>query len=245
MRKKHWLIGLLGVAALVLGLGSATVLAQESEGETSPLSIFARMANILGLDEQDVQDAYEQARQEMLNEQFEERIGQQLDALVESGRITQEQADELRAWYAERPESFWLAGGKSKGWDRSFRHSGRGYSAKSMFGMAPAMVEERLTEHLAALVEDGTLTQEQADQLREQYGAHLQQFQKRGFDRGRGFMWQRSRGPSLERGYFFMRSYPSIKDGTAPATPATAPDDAAAPTATPDDPATPTPEPDA
>ena len=248
MRKKHWLFGLLGVMALVLGLGSATVLAQESDGETSRLGIFARMANILGLDEQDVQDAYEQARQELRDEQFEEMVGQQLDALVESGRITQEQADELRAWYAERPDSFWLASGKDKIRGHSHRFSSRGYASKSMMGATPAMIEEQLTAYLAALVEDGTITQEQADQLREQYGAHLQQFQNRGFDQGRGFMWQRSRGPSQHRGYFFFRSFPPVEENTVPAAPTTTPDDATPTpddaTPTPDD-ATPTPEPDA
>ena len=115
MRKKHWFIGIVVLMAAVIGLGSATALAQESDGETSRLGLIARVANILGLQEQQVQDAFDQARQELRDEQFEEMVGQRLDALVESGRITQEQADELREWYAERPDSFWLAGGSARG----------------------------------------------------------------------------------------------------------------------------------
>ena len=42
MRIKHWLIGLLALAALVIGLGSATAFAQESEGEPARLGLFAR-----------------------------------------------------------------------------------------------------------------------------------------------------------------------------------------------------------
>ena len=36
MRKKHWFIGIVVLMAAVIGLGSATALAQESDGETSP-----------------------------------------------------------------------------------------------------------------------------------------------------------------------------------------------------------------
>ena len=115
MRKKYWFIGLVALMAAVIGLGSATALAQESDGETSGLGLIARVASILGLQEQQVQDAFDQARQELRDEQIEEMVGQRLDALVESGRITQEQADELREWYAERPDSFWLADSSARG----------------------------------------------------------------------------------------------------------------------------------
>ena len=138
MRKKYWFIGLVALMAAVIGLGSATVLAQESDGETSRLGIIARVANILGLEEQQVQDAFDQARQELRDEQFEEMVGQRLDALVESGRITQEQADELREWYAERPDSFWLAGGSARGrkggGDHANKLGGRGFDRGKSFG---------------------------------------------------------------------------------------------------------------
>ena len=138
MRKKHWFIGIVVLMAAVIGLGSATALAQESDGETSRLGIIARVANILGLQEQQVQDAFDQARQELRDEQFEEMVGQRLDALVESGRITQEQADELREWYAERPDSFWLAGGSARGrkggGDHANKLGGRGFDRGKSFG---------------------------------------------------------------------------------------------------------------
>ncbi len=137
MRKKHWFIGMVALLAVVIGLGSATAMAQESHGETSGLGLIARVANILGLQEQQVQDAFDQARQELRDEQFEEMVGQRLDALVESGRITQEQADELREWYAERPDSFWLAGGSARngkdGWDRDSKRGGRGFDRGKSF----------------------------------------------------------------------------------------------------------------
>ena len=39
-----------------------------------------------------------------MQQRFDEALQARLDKLVEAGRITQEQADELKAWYDERPE---------------------------------------------------------------------------------------------------------------------------------------------
>ncbi len=245
MRKKHWLIGLLGLTALVLGLGSATVLAQESSGEQTRLGLFARMANILGLEEEQVQEAYEQARQELRDEQFEEMVGQRLDALVESGHITQEQADELREWYASRPDSFWLASGMDRGKHghskRGRMFDGRGYSAKGPAVQMPAASQERLTRYLDALVEEGHITQDQAAQLRELYASRMGKLQHDGrFDRGKGSTWQRGRGQSHQGGFHIFRGFAPGKGFSVPIAPTTVPDSATpttAPEATPAAPA--------
>ena len=85
MRKKHWIIGLMALLALMVGVGSGTVLAQENrEDRERPVQgVISRVAIILGLEEQQVQDAFDQARREMRDERFEEMVGQRLDALVE------------------------------------------------------------------------------------------------------------------------------------------------------------------
>ena len=67
---------------------------------------------ILGLDETQVQDALDQATAEIRDE----RLQQKLDSLVESGRLTQEQADEYSEWAQARPE----------GLSPKFGHQGRG-----------------------------------------------------------------------------------------------------------------------
>lgn len=223
MRKKHWLIGLLGLTALVVGLGTATVAAQERRGEPSRLGLFARVADILGLEAQQVQDAFEQAQRELRQERFEEMESQRLDALVESGRMTQEQADELREWYAARPESFWLAGGMERGksnrGDKGRMFGPRGYS-KGTDGMNPAMIEQRFEQHLNALVQRGQITQEQADSMRDRFSEHAQRFtHRKGDGHGKGSRWHRSHGTSFHRGFFsFMDSSP-MKDQASPATP--------------------------
>ena len=227
MRKKHWLIGLLALMALVVGVGSGTALAQESgfDGKSQVRGVISRVANILGLDEQQVQDAFEQAQQELRDERFEEMIGQRLADLVESGRITQEQADELREWYTARPDSFWLTGGSQRGVkgakDQRHMFGGRGhFSTMGQMGMMTGMFGERLTGYLDNLVESGQITQAQADEIRERQSSHMRGFSfSRGFEHSKGFGRQRDPGHSLQRGFFNFRGFDSGKDDSVPAMP--------------------------
>ena len=227
MRKKHWLIGLFALMALVIGVGSGTALAQESgnDGKSQVRGVISRVANILGLDEQQVQDAFDQARRELRDEQFAKVIGHRLDALVESGRITQEQADELREWYTARPDTFWLAGGSQRGIkgakDRGHMIGGRGsFSAKGQRGAVSGISEERLTAYLDNLVESGQITQAQADEIRERQSSHMREFGfGRGFEHSKSFGRQRDPGHSFQRGFFNFRGFDSGKNETVPATP--------------------------
>ena len=127
MRKRIWLIGLVAVIAAAIGLGSMTAFAQEKEEGSSRTGLIARVATILGLEEQQVQDAFDEARREMMDEMLDQRLA----ALVESGRITQDQADELREWYADRPDGVWAGGsfgrGKDPRYDRGHGFGGRGH----------------------------------------------------------------------------------------------------------------------
>ncbi|MBI4198609.1 MAG: hypothetical protein HY533_05825 [Chloroflexi bacterium] len=101
MRKHRIFVALL-VGALALGITGGTVLAQESDASgTSPIKSFAaRLAEKLGLQEAQVQDAMKQVGREMQDEGLKRK----LDAAVAAGRITQAQADELYAWYQARPD---------------------------------------------------------------------------------------------------------------------------------------------
>ena len=103
MGKRNRLVVVAAVMALVVGLGGGAVMAQESESDGgSPIQSFvSRVAGILGLGEQEVQDAFDQAAREM----HDEALQQKLAYLVEEGKITQEQADEYAEWYESRPES--------------------------------------------------------------------------------------------------------------------------------------------
>jgi hypothetical protein len=90
-------LGLLGA-----GIIGGTVLATGGDGNGSgPGGLISRVASILGLEEQQIQDAFDEARREIQDERLEEKLAK----TVEDGHLTQEQADELRNWYETRPDN--------------------------------------------------------------------------------------------------------------------------------------------
>ena len=120
MKGKRWIAAALVVALLTVTATGAVVLAGGSGGGTPGESIISRVAAILGLDEDQVQDAFDQAVTEVRDERFQSR----LDALVESGRITREQADEYLEWRQARPD-FLFDGARTPGFRGfGFHHGG-------------------------------------------------------------------------------------------------------------------------
>lgn len=132
MRMKVWLMAAAAVAVLAIGVGGGAVLAQESDsGDASPVKSFvSRVAEILGLEEDTVKDAFTQAKQEMMDDGVERKLA----AAVESGKLTQEQADEIQEWFDSKPDSIgsWLAYGKGSGHKRW--HGRRGHGRHSWKG---------------------------------------------------------------------------------------------------------------
>ena len=123
MRKRYWLTGTIVAAVMVLGIMGGVVMAQETDdGDSEKQSFAARVADTLGLDETTVQDAMDEAREEMR----EEALQAKLDRLVENGHMTQEQADEYETWIESRPDGLSpkLFGGFGK---KHHRFGGRGW----------------------------------------------------------------------------------------------------------------------
>ena len=116
--KRRWIVASIAVAVLALGVFTAgIVFAQTTDDEdTSTVSKLAsKVASILGLDEDTVEDAIAQARQELMDEAIQAK----LDAMVEAGYLTRQQADEYKAWLDSRPEGIERFG---KGWFGGRRH---------------------------------------------------------------------------------------------------------------------------
>ena len=96
------------VAVVLLTMGGATVMAQEgpapspeaSAEEVSPDDLLARVAEILGISQGELINAFTEAKQGMTAEAFSEA----LDKAVEEGIITQEEADEIEEWWGQKPE---------------------------------------------------------------------------------------------------------------------------------------------
>ena len=105
--RSRLLIGILVAVMALTGVLIGTVSADDAPVSQRD-SLMARVAEILGLDQGEVEDAFRQA----LSEQREERRQQMQEAretrmqdLIEHGVITQEQADEWEAWLESRPDN--------------------------------------------------------------------------------------------------------------------------------------------
>lgn len=134
------IIVVVAAAVLLLGVIMATnVTAQEGQGQPRPgiSALLARVAQILNIPEQDLADAFNQARQELRDE----ALSQRLDRLVQEGLLTQAEADEIEAWLAGKPEAL-------KGLPRLI-----------------AIDPEKAAEVLDKAVEQGRLTQAEADEI--------------------------------------------------------------------------------
>ena len=97
------LVSVLVAVLLLVASGTAIAMAQEEEEPAPPVEsngLLARVAEILDIPEEDLIDAFGQARQEMKEEVFLNA----LDKAVAEGLITQEEAGELKEWWAQKPD---------------------------------------------------------------------------------------------------------------------------------------------
>ncbi|UCH42379.1 MAG: hypothetical protein JSW16_06050 [Dehalococcoidales bacterium] len=111
MSKKAKIILAVLAAVTVLAVGgAATVMAQDdpveedevlTTSETGTQGLMARVAGILDISEDELVNAFKQARQDMRDE----AIDRALDKAVEEGLIDETEAAEIRGWLAEKPEA--------------------------------------------------------------------------------------------------------------------------------------------
>ena len=101
MKKLRVIIPLAMAVVAVAVISFTVAFAQENENSDSNASKLAvKVAEILGLEAAVVDDAIRQASEELKGEAIQKK----LNALVENGRLTQEQADEYPNWIQSRPE---------------------------------------------------------------------------------------------------------------------------------------------
>ena len=128
MSKKMKVLIAVLVAILTLTVsGAVAVLAQdedepepdeealiEEQDEVSPKlfavsigsgELLSRVAEILGITEEELRDAFAQARQEILAERGEKAFYEFLDRAVAEGLITEDEAAEIREWWEQKPEA--------------------------------------------------------------------------------------------------------------------------------------------
>ena len=100
--KKIQKIVLATILVAVMLIASMPVIALAQEGETPERqgALIARVAGILGIDQQELENALKQAQTESREETLEAR----LQELIAEGTLTQEQANELKAWMEAKPD---------------------------------------------------------------------------------------------------------------------------------------------
>ena len=93
-------VAVLLIVALV-GSTAGAVLAQDGdERQGRRGALMARVAEILNIDQQDLESAFKQAQGELREQAIDDR----LQELIDDGTLTEEQADEFREWIEARPD---------------------------------------------------------------------------------------------------------------------------------------------
>jgi len=104
-RKRRWWIiaAVAAVAIMAFGTIGAISYAQSNndDAKVADHPLFARVAEILEIPQSDLEDAFKQAGKELADE----AIGKKLDALVESGKLTREEANNYLEWWTSRPDT--------------------------------------------------------------------------------------------------------------------------------------------
>ncbi|MCL0029069.1 hypothetical protein M1N23_02860 [Dehalococcoidia bacterium] len=160
--RKYKIVIPIAIAMVAVAVVSFSVaLAQgNGEGDSNASKLAIKVAEILGLDTTEVNDAIKQARKELRDEATTKRI----NALVEKGRLTQEQADKYLNWIQSRPADIpsigkhsFMERGPHRGWKGHKRPFGPRNHFKGKFSL------QNVQDKLNAMVDDGVITQAEAD----------------------------------------------------------------------------------
>ena len=157
-----WIITPIAVAVVTISVFSLTVVfAQGNEdGDSNASKLANKVAEILGLDAAVVDDAIKQAREELRDEVVQKK----LNAQVEKGQLTQEQAAQYLDWIQSKSEGVPAIGKHSlgkMGHYRGWKGHGRFFGPGNYFKGERSL--EDIQKKLNAMVETGDLTQEEAE----------------------------------------------------------------------------------
>jgi multidrug efflux pump subunit AcrA (membrane-fusion protein) len=100
-RNRKFMVVAIIVGVMLVGTVATVALAQTSPTTpTGAKTLSARVAAILGIDQSKVDAAFAKAKTDIENEALDAR----LKAAVDSGRMSQAQADQYRSWWQSRPQ---------------------------------------------------------------------------------------------------------------------------------------------
>jgi len=150
------------VAVMLISSTPAIALAQEDELPERRVALIAQVAEILGIEQQEFEAALRQAQTELQ----EGNIDTRLQELIAEGTLTQQQANELKAWMENRPDVPNIP-------PRQLKEAlEKGIITQEQVDQLKAWVETRPdipklgTPIGERLVEEGIITQQQADEYK-------------------------------------------------------------------------------
>ena len=155
--RKHWKLMLLALTAalcLTMVLGATAFASTSDDDGDTQQTFIAKLAEKLGITEDEMDKAIVETRNEMEAEALAERLAE----AVEEGLITEDDATDIETWWDSRPEVL------DDPEVRQALRPDRCPCRCGMGGMGMGTSEQSL-ESLDALVEEGILTQEQADEI--------------------------------------------------------------------------------
>ena len=153
---RRWFLSLVVALAAVGALVGATAASADFRSRIPGGEVLDRVASILGIERSTLDDAFDQARSEVKDEKQAEALA----TLVADGTLTEAEAIEIGDWLDSRPAT--LNGVKT-----STRH-GLKFHRGGFHGARPSgalNIPSISPELLARLVEDGKLSQDDADAI--------------------------------------------------------------------------------
>lgn len=137
--------------------------------------LLPRVAEILGISEEELSDAFAQAKEEMMAVRWEKAFYEFLDRAVAEDLITEEEAEEIEEWWEQRPEALdWELLRKAffmmrpqpepltnNGW-KGFEGIKRNIQQRLKEFRNP----ELRIEMLEKAIEEGLITEENADEIK-------------------------------------------------------------------------------
>jgi len=142
---------------------------------TESSELLSRVAEILGISEEELIGAFEQAKQEMMAERCEAAFYEFLEQAVEEGLITEEEAEEIEKWWEQRPEALNWAQLRNafcimrsnpeyltdNGWEGF-----KGVRRNIQLRLKECKNPELRMEMLEKAIEEGLITEENADEIK-------------------------------------------------------------------------------
>ena len=163
--KKIQKIALATILVAVMLIASMPVIALAQEGETPERqgALIARVAGILGIDQQELENALKQAQTESREETLEAR----LQELIAEGTLTQEQANELKLWREAKPDITMVPPRQlEEALDNGIITQEQVDQLKAWMKSKPDIIPGIVPPMGERLIEEGIITQQQADEYK-------------------------------------------------------------------------------